>query len=210
MATKNDESNGNPAATQSGHTLAPDRWDRHMLYEVRGDRPIPRLWRGRLGTLRRNGQTILNVEEVATRFGGTPQSWRDEWMSIWGECLPASPLPNELKFHIGPWEYTLRIIRDLRDGSGAPFSSLSYADTREIHMSDRVPTTGRLEVLLGALAGTWLFHVPGPQDDDDRHTLNATISAAMYQDLEAAGGSEELELMMTTEPDEAAEERAVA
>lgn len=104
-------------------------------------------------------------------------------------------------FLVGPWQYRVRVSRDLVDADGARLMGRCDFDTHTIWVHADVKRFSRLNVVLHELRHAWGYHFPRARTEEEECDLSATIITAAFQDLTRMGGPGALALLEPEEPE---------
>jgi len=92
--------------------------------------------------------------------------------------------PNSpISFNVGPWIYTLRIVRKLVNDRNEPILGRCDLDSMIIYVAADVSPQARLNVVLHELRHAWRYHFPAPRTDEEEADFSATICAQAYRDV---------------------------
>ena len=89
-----------------------------------------------------------------------------------------------LQLHVGPWTYTVKIVRDLKNEKGEELMGRAYMDKMEVHIDAGIAVKARKHVLFHELRHLWGFHFPAPSNEEEECDFSSTIQAATIADLQ--------------------------
>lgn len=101
-----------------------------------------------------------------------------------------------MRFHIGPWRYTVRITDGaLFDQQGREAAAMFVPSQRRILISGTLPLAVRSEKLRHELRHAWLHHLGRPTDEETDCDTVASFSACIERQFADQGGESALAAM---------------
>lgn len=104
-----------------------------------------------------------------------------------------------MKFSVGPFTYTLKIVDQRPVYDGSPCDGLIDIDNEKIIIFTGVRGRRRLNVLLHELRHAWLHHFPHDANEEADCDMAANFAQSAMQDLALQGGTKALDALVSEE-----------
>jgi len=140
--------------------------------------------------------TIITIARRKYRVMDCPEKMLEtETGQPRGAANPRGERRAEMKFLVGPWTYTVRLVPNLKNMDGAPACGLCDGVKRVISIDTDVPDQERVSVLFHELRHCWQFEFGRPQNAEDDANQAASFAVDVWRQLMAQGGEAALLLL---------------
>jgi len=100
-----------------------------------------------------------------------------------------------MMFKVGPWEYPVYVVSDLRDWNRNSASGIADGVNRIIYIDADETPEGRLSVLFHELRHCWQWEMGRTTGDEDDANNVASFAIDVWRQLMAQGGEQALQAL---------------
>lgn len=90
-----------------------------------------------------------------------------------------------IRFNVGPWAYSVRVVDRLKDEHGTPIMGRADLDSLSLLIDSSIKPEARMAVILHELRHAWGYHFPTASDPEQEADFSATMMAAFMRDYQS-------------------------